>query len=274
MRIGNREFLTGEHTYVWGILNVTPDSFSDGGKYTGDAVLFRVEDMIREGAGLIDIGGQSTRPGYVEISEQEEIERTASVIKSIKDRFDIPVSIDTYSAAVALAALKEGADLINDIWGLKKDENLAVLAAQYDAAICLMHNREAGAEQYDNILEDITGDLEESVRIALSKGVKKEKIILDPGIGFAKNYSQNLFILNNLSELKKSGYPMLLGASKKSVIGETLSLPVGERGEGTIVTTVLAVQAGYEFVRVHDVKENVRAVKMMEKIKGSKGGGR
>lgn len=274
MKIGNREFNLGNHTYVWGILNVTPDSFSDGGCYSGDAALFHVEKMIRDGADVIDVGGQSTRPGHEEVPEDEEIERVAPVIRKIRENFDIPISVDTYRYMPAKAAIEEGADLINDVWGLKKDGRLAVLAKEKEIPVCLMHNR--GEEAYHNFISDVRNDLMESVLIADSAGIKKENIILDPGIGFAKDYGQNLFILNRLGFLKDMGYPLLLGTSRKSFIGKALKsgdkdnnkiLPVNQREEGTIVTSVLAVQAGYDFIRVHDVEKNVRAVRMMEEIK-------
>lgn len=274
MKIGNREFNLGNHTYVWGILNVTPDSFSDGGCYSGDAALFHVEKMIRDGADVIDVGGQSTRPGHEEVPEDEEIERVAPVIRKIRENFDIPISVDTYRYMPAKAAIEEGADLINDVWGLKKDGRLAVLAKEKEVPVCLMHNR--GEEAYHNFISDVRNDLMESVLIADSAGIKKENIILDPGIGFAKDYGQNLFILNRLGFLKDMGYPLLLGTSRKSFIGKVLKsgdkdnnkiLPVNQREEGTIVTSVLAVQAGYDFIRVHDVEKNVRAVRMMEEIK-------
>lgn len=276
MKIGNREFNLGNHTYVWGILNVTPDSFSDGGCYSGDAALFHVEKMIRDGADVIDVGGQSTRPGHEEVSEDEEIGRIAPVIRKIRENFDIPISVDTYRYMPAKAAIEEGADLINDVWGLKKDGRLAVLAKEKEVPVCLMHNR--GGEAYHNFISDVRNDLMESVLIADSAGIKKENIILDPGIGFAKDYGQNLYILNRLGFLKDMGYPLLLGTSRKSFIGKALKsgdkdnnkiLPVNQREEGTIVTSVLAVQAGYDFIRVHDVEKNVRAVRMMEEIKNS-----
>lgn len=274
MRIGNREFELGRHTYVWGILNLTPDSFSDGGRYNEDTALTHVEKMIRDGALVIDVGGQSTRPGYEEVTEAEETERIAPIIRKIRANFDIPISVDTYRYMPARAAIEEGADLINDIWGLKRDSRLAGLAKEKEVPVCLMHNRE---KPYNNFIEDIKDDLKKSMEIAEAAGIKKENIILDPGIGFAKNYAQNIYIINNLGFLKDMGCPLLLGASRKSFIGEALKtvnargipekLPVDEREEGTLVTTVLAVQAGYDFVRVHDVEKNVRAIRMLEEIK-------
>lgn len=274
MKIGNREFNLGNHTYVWGILNITPDSFSDGGLYNEDTALRHVEKMIRDGADVIDVGGQSTRPGYEEVTEDEEAGRIAPVIRKIRENFDIPISVDTYRYIPAKAAIEEGADLINDVWGLKKDARLAVLAKEKEVPVCLMHNRCAGV--YRDFINDVKNDLMKSVLIAQSAGIKKENIILDPGIGFAKDYVQNLIILNRLVFLKDMGYPLLLGASRKSFIGKALKsadkgnnavLPADRREEGTIVTSVLAVQAGYDFIRVHDVEKNVRAVRMAEEIR-------
>lgn len=265
MQIGNRKFEIGNHTYVMGILNVTPDSFSDGGQYNNiDTVLFRVEEMIKEGADIIDVGGESTRPGYEQISADEEIMRVVPVIEQIKKHFDIPVSLDTYKATVAKAGIESGADLINDIWGLKYDECMAEVIAGADVPCCLMHNRKEPI--YQNFIQDVLADLKESVQLAQKAGIKQDKIITDPGIGFAKSYEQNLLLLQNLEVLKSLGYPVLLGTSRKSVIGLTLDLPAHQRINGTIATTVLGVVKGCSFVRVHDIKENVQAIKMAEAI--------
>lgn len=265
MRIGTHEFDVQNQTYIMGILNVTPDSFSDGGKFHGiDAALKRAEQMKREGAAILDIGGESTRPGFTPVSAEEEMERILPVIDAIKQRLDIPISVDTYKSAVAKAAILEGADLINDIWGLKGDARMASVIAQSKVACCLMHNRFDMA--YGNFVKDMLADLEESVRIALKAGIAEDKIILDPGVGFAKNYEQNIEVLRHLDRLNTLGYPVLLGASRKSVIGLTLDLPSDKRLEGTLVTTVAAVQMGCSFVRVHDVKENYRAIQMAQAI--------
>ena len=265
MQIGNRNFEIGNHTYVMGILNVTPDSFSDGGQYNNmDTVLFRVEEMIKEGADIIDVGGESTRPGYEQISADEEIIRVVPVIEQIKEHFDIPVSLDTYKATVAKAGIEAGADLINDIWGLKYDECMAEVIAGADVPCCLMHNRKEPI--YQNFIQDVLADLKESVQLAQKAGIKQDKIITDPGIGFAKSYEQNLLLLQKLEVLKSLGYPVLLGTSRKSVIGLTLDLPAHQRINGTIATTVLGVVKGCSFVRVHDIKENVQAIKMAEAI--------
>lgn len=265
MQIGNRNFEIGNHTYVMGILNVTPDSFSDGGQYNNmDTVLFRVEEMIKEGADIIDVGGESTRPGYKQISVDEEIRRVVPVIEQIKKHFDIPVSLDTYKAQVATEGIAAGADLINDIWGLKYDECMADVIAGADVPCCLMHNRKE--PNYQNFIQDVLADLIESVQLAQKAGIKQDKIITDPGIGFAKSYEQNLLLLQKLEVLKSLGCPVLLGTSRKSVIGLTLDLPVEQRINGTIATTVLGVMKGCSFVRVHDIKENVQAIKMTEAI--------
>lgn len=265
MLIGNREFDTENNTYVMGILNVTPDSFSDGGKFNSlDRALSHAEQMIMEGADIIDIGGESTRPGYTKISDEEEISRVLPVIEAVKKRFDIPVSLDTYKSSVAKAGLEAGTDLINDIWGLKYDEKMAAVIAEYDVACCLMHNREQA--DYQDFGADWIRDLEQSVELARQAGIRDEKIILDPGVGFAKTYEQNLTAIRKLSELNRLGYPVLLGTSRKSVIGLTLDVPAEERVTGTAVTTVFGVISRCSFVRVHDVKENVQAIRMARAI--------
>lgn len=266
MRIGSRDFATTGHTYIMGILNVTPDSFSDGGKFNQiDAALKHVEEMIGDGADVIDIGGESTRPGYTKISDEEETDRVVPVIEAVKKEFEIPISVDTYKSGVAEAAAQAGADLINDIWGLKYDDTMAGVIAEAGLPCCLMHNRDN--TDYHNFMEDVAADLSDTLFLARKAGIREDGIILDPGVGFGKTYENNLEIINRLEELKVFGYPILLGTSRKSVIGLTLSLPVEERVEGTLVTTVFAVMKGCAFVRVHDIKENVRAVKMAEAIR-------
>lgn len=266
MKIGNREFATKGKTYIMGILNVTPDSFSDGGKFnTLDKALNHAQQMIDEGADILDIGGESTRPGHSLISDEEEISRVVPVIERLKQEFDIPISLDTYKSKVAEAGIKAGADLINDVWGLKYDADLAKIIAKYDLPCCLMHNRHS--KVYTHFLEDVNNELQETINLAHLAGIKDEKIILDPGIGFGKTPELNLTMLNHLDSLKALGYPLLLGTSRKSTIGLVLDTPVNERVEGTLVTSVLAAIHDYMFVRVHDVKANYRAVKMMEAIK-------
>ena len=267
MKIGNRTFADTGKTYIMGILNVTPDSFSDGGKFDRlDAALRHAEEMVADGADIIDIGGESTRPGHTVISDQEEIDRVAPVIEAVKARFDAPVSIDTYKGAVAEAALKAGADLVNDIWGFRHDQRVAELTAKYDAACCLMHNRREPV--YNDFFADVLDDLKASVAIAEAAGVPREKIMVDPGVGFAKTYEQNLLCIRELERFHALGLPVLLGTSRKSVIGLTLDLPADQRVEGTLVTTVMAVMQGCAYVRVHDVKENRRAIAMTEAILG------
>lgn len=284
MKIGNREFQTKGHTYVMGILNVTPDSFSDGGKWNDrDRALRHVEEMLEEGADIIDIGGESTRPGYTLLPEHEEIERVVPVIEAVKAAFDVPVSLDTYKARVASAGIAAGADLINDVWGLKYDgwshngadapgngasgqggSAMAQVIAESGLPCCLMHNRRDA--NYRDFVHDVIGDLEGTLRLAEQAGIGRERIILDPGVGFAKSYEQNLEIIRCMGELGTLGCPLLLGCSRKSVIGLTLDLPADQRLEGTLVTTVAGVLQGAMFVRVHDVRENVRAVRMAEAI--------
>lgn len=271
MKIGNREFDTAHHTYVMGILNVTPDSFSDGGKWnTIDNALYHVERMIEEGVDIVDIGGESTRPGYVQISDTEEIQRVVPVIEAVKQRFDVPVSLDTYKSKVAESGILAGADLINDIWGLQYDKAMAGVIAKSGLPCCLMHNRSEAI--YDDFMQEMAADLAETLQIAATAGIPQDKIILDPGVGFGKSYENNLEVINCLEELKVFGCPILLGCSRKSVIGLALDLTAEQRVEGTLVTTVFGVIKGCSFVRVHDVKENVRAIRMAEAILGSVGG--
>lgn len=270
MQIGNKEFQTTNKTYVMGILNVTPDSFSDGGQYQKvDLALKHVEKMVLEGADIIDIGGESTRPSHTPITEAEEIERVMPVIEGIKSRFDIPISLDTYKPAVAKAGIDAGIDFINDIWGLQYDEEMATVIAGSKLPCCLMHNRKEAT--YTNFMRDIESDFGRTIQLAQNAGIENDKIILDPGIGFGKSQEQNLFLLNSLQELYMYGYPLLLGVSRKSVIGNVLNLPVEDRLEGTLATTVLAVIKGCMFIRVHDIEANVRAIQMMEAILGAKG---
>ena len=265
MRIGNREFDTKNETYIMGILNVTPDSFSDGGKFNHmDAALAHAEQMLRDGADIIDIGGESTRPGHTVISDEEEIARVTPVIEAVKSHFDVPVSIDTYKGNVAEAALQAGADLVNDIWGFKFDYKTAEVTARYHAACCLMHNRNEAI--YQNFLEDMVADMKECVAIAHKADVPDDKIMLDPGVGFGKTYEQNLEAINHVDVLQELGLPILLGTSRKSVIGNTLDLPVDQRVEGTLATTVIGMLRGCSFVRVHDIKENHRIIQMTKAI--------
>lgn len=251
-----------------GILNVTPDSFSDGGKFNQiDAALKHAEEMIRDGADVIDIGGESTRPwGYTKISDEEETGRVVPVIEAVKKEFGIPISVDTYKSGVAEAAAQAGADLINDIWGLKYDPEMAPVIAKYNAPCCLMHNK--ANTEYNNFIVDMLAETQECVNIAKRAGIADDKIILDPGVGFGKNYEMNLMTMDNLELFQKLGYPVLLGTSRKSMIGLTLDLPVDQRVEGTLATTVIGIMKGCAFVRVHDIKENKRVIQMTEAILG------
>lgn len=265
MRIGNKEYKLGERTYIMGILNITPDSFSDGGKFNEmEAAVSQAKKLVEAGADIIDVGGESTRPGAEYVTEEEEIKRVVPIIKAIKKELDVTISIDTYKSKTAEEAIKAGADIINDIWGAKYDKNIAKVAAKYNVPIILMHNRED--KPYANLMEDIINDLQESIDIALEAGVKKENIILDPGIGFAKTYEENLMVMNKCEVIRDMGYPVLLGTSRKSMIGLTLNLPVNERVEGTLATTVMGIMKGMEFIRVHDVLENKRAAIMTDII--------
>ena len=267
MNIGKYDFRTNEHCYIMGILNVTPDSFSDGGRFSSmDSALYHTEQMIEEGMDIVDVGGESTRPGYTMISDEEEIERTAPVIEAIKKRFDVAISLDTYKYKVAEAGIKACADLINDIWGLKYDNGeMARLIADTGISCCLMHNR--NNTDYNNFMNDMVTEMKETVNIAVNAGISRSSIIVDPGIGFGKTYENNLEAIDRLDEFgKELELPVLLAASRKSVIGLTLDLPADQRLEGTIAITTAGVMKGASFIRVHDVKENVRVVKMTEAI--------
>lgn len=265
MKIGNHLFDVDNDCYIMGILNVTPDSFSDGGKWTDlEKAKRHTADMIRDGAAIIDIGGESTRPGHEQISVQEEIDRVVPAIEMVRKNFDIPVSIDSYKGPVVEAALQAGADMVNDIWGLKYDRRVSELIAQYQVPCCLMHNRHT--TEYGNLMDDICTDLRESLAIAKAAGINDDQIILDPGIGFGKTYQQNLSVMLHLEKLTELGYPVLLGTSRKSMIGLALDLPADQRVEGTLVTTVMGVEKGMAFIRVHDVKENFRALRMTQAI--------
>lgn len=271
MRFSNKEIDLNERTYIMGILNVTPDSFSDGGKFNEvDLALKRARQMVKEGADIIDIGGESTRPGAEYVSAEEEIKRVVDIIKAIKSELDVLISIDTYKAKTAEEAIKAGADIINDVWGFKKDKEMANVAKKYNVPCILMHNREGKA--YNNLMNDVVLDLIESINIALDAGIDRDKIILDPGIGFAKTYEENLIVMDNLDKIIDLGFPVLLATSRKSMIGLALDLPVDKRVEGTIATTVMGIIKGCNMIRVHDVLENKRAAVMTDKIlKSSKG---
>jgi dihydropteroate synthase len=254
-------------TLIMGILNVTPDSFSDGGKYNHiENAVQHARQMIVDGADILDIGGESTRPGYERISDAEEIARVVPAIEAISKELQIPISIDTYKSEVAKKAVEAGAAIINDIWGAKADPEIADVAAETGVPIILMHNR--NDRDYSNFIRDVLNDLYESITIAKKAGVKDDQIILDPGIGFAKDLAENLEMMRHLDTLVSLGYPVLLGTSKKSIIGGVLDLPVSERTEGTGATVCFGIQQGCQIVRIHDVKEMSRTAKMMDALIG------
>lgn len=274
MIIGSKNFdLNNGHSYIMGILNVTPDSFSDGGKYSDiDAALKQAQQMVEDGADIIDIGGESTRPGYTQISVEEELGRILPVIEKLKVNFDTPISVDTYKWNVADAVLNAGADMINDIWGLDYPEDpeheMAKVCAKYDVPVCVMHNNSekldcVNAEEFNNIF---IPQLQNRINIAREAGIKDENIILDPGVGFAKGLNENKWSILTIKNLKDLGYPVLLGISNKSIIGNISNLPVGERTEGTIALNVLGRTYGSDFFRVHDVRSNKRALEIADAI--------
>lgn len=273
---------------IMGILNITPDSFSGDGLLNQndwlEAALQQAVRLMKEGADILDVGGESTRPGAMPVSLQQELDRVIPVIELIHRNLDVPLSIDTYKAKVAEAALQAGADWINDVWGLRADPDLAKVAARSGKKIVLMHNRSKPDHAelrsrlggryigvpYQNLLEDVAVELLESVRIARAAGVTDDKIILDPGIGFGKTVEQNLALVNHLQEIKDLGFPVLLGVSRKSFIGYTLDLPPEERLEGTIAACLIGIQRGADILRVHDVKAVARAARMAEAILNAK----
>lgn len=266
MRFSGRELVFGERTLIMGILNLTPDSFSDGGDFiSADKAVEHAKKMIAEGADIIDIGGESSRPGHVRIDAEEELRRVLPVIKRLREETDAILSLDTIRAEVAEEGIKNGIHIVNDIWGFQEDARLAGIAAKYETPVVLMHNQN-GTDYKGDIIEEIIRFLRESVRIALEAGVSDDKIILDPGIGFGKTAEQNIAVMSRLKEIRALGYPVLLGTSRKSMIGHILGLPPKERGEGTVATTVLGIAQGVDIVRVHDVLENSRAVKVTDAI--------
>ncbi|OEH92653.1 dihydropteroate synthase [Bacillus solimangrovi] len=256
-----------ERTWIMGILNVTPDSFSDGGRFNDcERAVQQAHQMVLDGADIIDIGGESTRPGAGKVDVEEELKRVIPKIEAIRAEVDVPISIDTYKSETAEKAIKAGAHIINDVWGAKADPRMADVAAHYDVPIILMHNRDN--KKYGDIIEDMKEDLRESIDIVKRAGVRDERIILDPGIGFAKTYEHNLEVMRRMDELQILGYPFLLGTSRKSFIGLTLDLPVEERMEGTGATVCLGIERGCQLVRIHDVKEMKRMAMMMDAMLG------
>lgn len=253
---------------VMGILNVAPDSFFDGGKFAGlEAAATHAHRMVTEGATIIDVGGQSTRPGYDEVAPDEEIARVVPVVRQLVRELAVPVSIDTYKPAVARAALAEGVHVLNDVHGLQRVPELAALAAEAGCAVIVMHQEPDFREPGGDVIARLSAFFSRSLEIAAAAGIARERVVLDPGIGFVKTREQNLEILARLDELHALGRPLLLGASRKSVIGLTLDLPPEERIEGTLATTALAVWQGVDLIRVHDVRANVRAARMARAIR-------
>lgn len=285
LQIGNHTFLWGSRTYVMGILNITPDSFSgDGILSQSDAVRAAVEqarDFLTHGADVLDVGGESTRPGSQPVNAQEELERVIPVIEAISHEIpDSMISIDTYKARVAEAAFRAGAHILNDVWGLRADSELASVAAASRVPVILMHNRsnptsvEVRAQlgnayigsTYKNLMEDVKRELLISVELATKAGIDESFLILDPGIGFGKTREHNLELINRLDEIRALGFPVLLGPSRKSFIGFTLDLPAGQRVEGTAATVAVGITRGADIIRVHDVKEMARVAKMTDAI--------
>ncbi|KOY79906.1 dihydropteroate synthase [Lysinibacillus macroides] len=259
-----------KETFVMGILNVTPDSFSDGGKYNNvEAAVAQAKKMVAEGAKIIDVGGESTRPGYERISDEDEIARVVPVIQALVKEVPAIISIDTYKANVAHAAIKAGAHIINDIWGAKAEPEIVHVAAEFHVPIILMHNRE-NMDYGADFWATAKADLEESIVIAQKAGVPDQHIILDPGIGFAKNTAHNIAMMQHLNDLVAMGYPVLLATSRKSMIGNVLQLPVEERMEGTSATVVYGIEKGCHIIRVHDVKEMARATHMTDVLVGKR----
>lgn len=285
LRVGSREFLWGSRTYVMGILNVTPDSFSGDGLIVHDNGVERsvrqAEDFLKHGADILDVGGESTRPGSQPVSADEEMERVIPVIRAIIKEFpDALISIDTYKAKVAEGALKAGAHILNDVWALRADPELASVAAAFRVPVILMHNRSNPASveareqlgnayigsEYLNLIEDVKRELLLSVEIAKKAGIEERRIILDPGIGFGKTREHNLELINRLDEIRALGYPVLLGPSRKSFIGFTLDLPADQRVEGTAAAVAVGITRGADIVRVHDVKEMSRVARMTDAL--------
>ncbi len=285
LQIANHTFVWGSRTYVMGILNITPDSFSgDGLLKPGDEsvdALEQARQFVLAGADILDVGGESTRPGAQAVSAQEEIDRVVPVITALaKELPEAIISVDTYKAAVAEAAIQAGAQIINDVWGLRADPDMPAVAAKYHLPVILMHNRSKSANariqsqlggryigmEYGNLLEDVCRELMESVALGRAAGIRDENILLDPGIGFGKTVEQNLELLNRLDEIKALGFPVLLGPSRKSFIGYTLNLPPDQRVEGTAAAIAVGIVRGADIVRVHDVEIMVRVARMTDAI--------
>lgn len=284
LMIGKTPFEWGRKTYIMGIINVTPDSFSGDGLIQNEGwlaqALEQARQFVKDGVDILDVGGESTRPGATPLEAAEEISRVVPMIRALAHEIELPLSIDTYKAEVAVAALEAGAHLVNDVWGLRLDPDLAVVCAQYNVPVVITHNRSrprnavqeaqlggryVGTE-YDDLLADVSSELKFSIDLAKAAGIPDEHIILDPGIGFGKTVEQNLTLLNNLDQLKSLGYPLLLGTSNKSFIGYTLNLPPTDRVEGTAATVAVGIVKGADIVRVHKVREMSRVARMTDAI--------
>lgn len=271
--IGNKSFDLGKRTLIMGILNVTPDSFYDGGKYMNpDTAVRHAHDMVENGADIIDVGGESTRPGSKRVSAEEELLKVIPIIKRLREEVNVPISIDTYKSEVARAALDSGADIVNDISGLKFDESISEVAGEFNCALVISHIRGTPEDMqenihYENLISEIRDSLKDSIIKAENSGVNPRRIIIDPGIGFGKGIKENLLILKRLSEFKTLEKPLMIGTSRKSFIGSLLSVEKEDRLEGTLATVCAAVLNGADIVRVHDVKEVFRAVRIIDAIK-------
>ena len=276
-RCGDTLLHWGAKTYVMGILNATPDSFSGDGVTNVAAAIARAEQFVRDGADIIDVGGESTRPGATFVPEEEEQARVVPVIRALATRLTVPISVDTSRASVAAAALAAGATMVNDVWALHRDPALAGVVARAGAALVLMHNRAATATvdalgghyndvQYADVVADVIAWLRESVAMAIAAGIPRAQLIADPGIGFGKTVAQNLTLMRRLPELGVLGIPILAGTSRKSFIGLTLDLPVQDRLEGTAATVALAIAGGADIVRIHDVRAMTRVARMTDAI--------
>lgn len=289
MEVGGKILRWGERTWVMAILNITPDSFSGDGLLQGEdawvtASLAQARRFVDAGADILDVGGESTRPGAEQVPVEEELKRVLPVIEALSGEFDTVISIDTYKAEVAQAALDAGANMVNDVWALRADPELAKVVANYDAPLVLMHNRSSWVHAelrarlggryvgvpYENLIEDIKRELLESVDIAQDASVGDDRIILDPGIGFGKTVEQNLELINRLDEIRALGYPLLVGPSRKSFIGYTLDLPPDQRVEGTAAAVAVSIVRGADIIRVHDVEEMMQVVRMTDAIVRSK----
>ncbi len=261
----NKPLVWGSRTYVMGIINVSPDSFSGDG--FDDDVQSVIDQGLRfqtEGADILDVGAQSTRPGHEEITDDEELRRLIPALEGLIDAVNIPISVDTYKPVVARAAIETGASIINDIWGLKYNANIALISAEYETPIVMMHNQPT--TQYNDLIPNMLESLNNSINVALNCGVAKRNIIIDPGIGFGKTPDQNLEIIKRLKEFSTLGYPLLIGTSRKSTIGYILESPPDQRIEGTASTIALSIAEGVDIIRVHDVKEMVKVSRMTDAI--------